>query len=105
MSEKRKQWGSEEIVAILKRVLVDREELSKVCAETGASPSQVYRWQAQLFSEGAVVFQRKNGPARRERIAQLERMAILEEKLQKKDSVVAELLEEHLRLKKELGEA
>jgi transposase-like protein len=100
MSEKRKQWAGEEILTLLKRVLVGREELSKVCAETGACPSQVYRWQAQLFSEGAVVFQRKSVASQRERIEQLERVTELEGKLRRKDEVMAELLEEHVRSKK-----
>lgn len=105
MAEKRNFRAGAEILAILKRHLVDKEDLSKVCADEGICPSQVYRWQAILFSEGAAVFERKSGASRRERIEALDRIATLEEKLQRKDSVMAELLEEHVRLKKELGEA
>lgn len=104
MSETRKHRSGEEILAILKRHHVDKVEVSRVCEEAGISPSQFYRWQAQLFSEGAAIFQRKSYQERRERLEALERLAILEEKLQKKNEVVAELMEEHIKLKKSLGE-
>lgn len=105
MPKTRKFRSGPEILAILKRHLVDKEELSKICEEEDINPSQFYRWQAILFSEGAAVFERKSSATRRERIEALERIAVLEEKLQRKDGVMAELLEEHLKLKKELGEA
>jgi transposase len=106
MSEKRRQWNGEQIVALLKRHFVGGEDISKICQEESLQPSQFYRWQAQLFSEGAAVFQRKNGLGeRRERIAALEKMAALEAKLQTKNEVLSELMEEHVRLKKVLGES
>lgn len=105
MSEKRRQWSGEQILAILKRHLVDKVELSKICEEEKVSPSQVYRWEAMLFTEAAPIFKRKNGdPERRERIEALEKIAAMEEKLQKKNEVLSELMEEHVKLKKELGE-
>jgi transposase len=110
MSEKRRQWTGEQILAILKRHLVDRVEISKICEEEDVQPSQVYRWQAMLFADGAPIFQRKNGSGsngngeRRERVDALEKIAAMEEKLQRKNEVLSELMEEHVRLKKELGE-
>lgn len=107
MSENRRQWAGQgdAILRILKRHLVDREDVSKICAEEKIQPSQVYRWQAQLFTDGAAVFERKNGSGeRRERIEALSKIASLEQKLQKKNEVLSELLEEHVSLKKELGE-
>lgn len=105
MLEKRRQWTGEQILEILKRHLLDKVELSKICEEEKIQPSQVYRWQAQLFSESAAVFQRKNGGGeRRERLDALEKITGLEEKLSRKNEVLSELLEEHVRLKKNLGE-
>lgn len=104
MSEERKQWSGEEILAILKRHLVDKVELSKVCEEAGAHPSQFYRWQAMLFSEGAAVFERKTTGEKRQVVKAQELVATLEKKLQKKNEVLSELMEEHVRLKKSLGE-
>ena len=107
MPEQRRQWTSngENIMRILRRHLVDREDVSKICAEEKIQPSQFYKWQAQLFAEGAAVFQRKNSSGdRRERIETLEKIASLEEKLKTKNEVLSELMEEHVKLKKELGE-
>lgn len=106
MSDKRRQWTGEQILLLLKRHLVDKVELSKICEEEKIQPSQFYRWQAQLFAEGAAVFQRKNGQGeRKQRVEAREKIAGLEEKLQKKNEVLSELMEEHVNLKKELGES
>ena len=106
MGRGRRQWTGdcEEIMRILKRHWVDREDVSKICSEEEIQPSQFYRWQAQLFAEGGAVFQRKNGLGeRRERVEALEKIANLEEKLQTKNEVLSELMEEHVKLKKEFG--
>lgn len=99
---KRRHFTAEEKVAAVKRVLLGKEAVSKVCEELKIQPSQIYQWQAQLFERGSAAFERED---RRERLAAQDRIAVLEAKLQRKDSVMAELLEEHVRLKKELGEA
>lgn len=105
MSEKRRKWDGEQILALLKRHLVDKVELSKICEEEDIQPSQFYRWQAQLFAEGGAVFQRKNAQGeRREHLDALSKIAGLEEKITKKNEVLSELMEEHVKLKKELGE-
>src|ERR1700733_11948150 len=104
MSEKRRQWTGDQILVILKRHFVNKEDISKICQEQEIQPSQFYRWQAMLFEDGAAVFQRKNGNAeRRELEAEQAKSAALEAKLQKKNEVLSELMEEHVRLKKELG--
>jgi transposase-like protein len=80
--------------------------ISKLCEEHGLAPSQIYYWQSQLFESGASVFDRGKGQrqARQADDAKDQRIARLEEKLAKKNEVVAELMEEHVQLKKELGE-
>jgi transposase len=106
MGEQRRQWTGEQILAILKRHHIDKVEVSKICQDEQIQPSQFYRWQAQLFTQGAAVFQRKNGDgARRERLDAQQKIEALEEKLSKKNEVLSELMEEHVRLKKELGES
>lgn len=102
-TRKKKRWSPEEIAAILRRVLVDKVEVSAVCEETGSCPSQVYRWQKQLFDGAAAVFNRRNGSAPRELKAARARADELEKRLQRKHEVLSELVEEHVRLKKSLG--
>jgi transposase-like protein len=55
-ARKKRRWKPEEIAAILRRVHLDRVEVSTVCEETGCCPSRVYRRQKQLFDQGGQVF-------------------------------------------------
>jgi transposase-like protein len=91
-------------VAILRRHLVDKEGVSGICEEVGLAPSQFYRWLKQLFENGAQALERsggKEGPVRSQDALRVEK---LEAKLREKNEVIAELLEEHVALKKSLGE-
>ena len=101
MSEKRKYPAAEEKALVLKRYLVEKVPISDLCDEYGLQPSQVYRWQKQLFENAAGAFRRTN---RRAEEGKDRKIAALQEKLAKKNEVVAELLEDHVQLKKELGE-
>jgi transposase len=104
--EPRKQITGAEKLAILRRYLVDKVPISELCDECGLQPSQVYYWQKQLFEQGAVVFERGKDErrARRYEDAKDRQIAQLRQKLITKNEVVAELMEEHVQLKKELGE-
>ena len=100
MRKERKNYTAEEKVAILKRHLVDKEPISSLCDELALQPTVFYRWQKELFENGAAAFQTKarpNHPAEQERIDYLE-------KIQTKDEVLAELMAEHVALKKSIGE-
>jgi transposase-like protein len=103
MGEQRKQWTPDEIAAILRRVLKDRAEVSEVCKEFGCCPSQVFRWQEQLLTGAGQVFVRSRKQSQREAKAE-KRVKELEAKLGKKNEVLAKLMEEHVLLKKELGD-
>lgn len=103
MGEKRKQWTPDEIAAILRRVLKDKAEVTEVCKEFGCCPSQVFRWQEQLLSGAGQVFKRSKKQSQREAKAE-KRGKELEEKLNKKNEVLAKLMEAHVLLKKELGD-
>jgi hypothetical protein len=54
-----------------------------------------------FFENGASAFERKSGSAEQ---SDARTIAALRDKLQRKNEVVAELMEEHIQLKKELGE-
>ena len=62
-----------------------------------------YRWQKELFENGAAVFQSQERPNRQVEEKQ-KRIEFLEKKVQTKDEVLAELMAEHIALKKSLGE-
>jgi transposase-like protein len=97
----RNNYTGEEKVAILRRHLLDQEPISKLCDELGLQPTVFYRWQKEFFENGAAAFQTK---ARTNHPAEQERIHYLEKKIQVKDEVLAELMAEHIALKKSLGE-
>src|ERR1700688_1094402 len=101
MKKQRKQYTPEEKVAILRRHLLDKEPISKLCDELGLQPTVFYRWQKEFFENGAAAFQAK---ARKNQPAEQERVEYLQKKIQVKDEVLAELMAEHIALKKSLGE-
>lgn len=102
MSTRRHFEGTEK-VAILKRHLVDKVPVSDLCDEFDLYPNQFYGWLKEFFENGHLAFD--NGrKSRAAENAKDQRIEKLEAKLQRKDTVLAELMEEHVQLKKELGE-
>lgn len=101
MKRERRNFTGEQKVAMLRRHLVEGVAISQVCEESGVHPTQFYQWQKQFFENGATAFER-NGAAKHD--PSQERIAALEAKLRRKDEVLGELMEEHIALKKELGE-
>ena len=101
MKKTRKQYTGEEKVATLRRHLLEQEPVSKLCDELGLQPTVFYRWQKEFFENGAAAFQAK---ARSDHQAEQERIQYLEKEMQRKDQVLAELMAEHIALKKSLGE-
>jgi len=100
MASKRKQYTGEEKLAILRKHLLEGVAVSEICDEHGLQPTVFYRWQKQLFEEGAVVFRRPNDTEAKRLQRQVTQ---LEEKLVKKNEVLGELLEEYVTLRKDLG--
>ena len=102
MRKPRKNYTPVEKVAILRRHLIDGVPVSDLCDEYQLSPTLFYLWQKQFFENGTLAFAPKNGQPESQN---LRTIAALREKLQRKNEVVAELMEEHIQLKKELGES
>ncbi len=102
MRKERKYFTPEEKVAILKRHLVDKVPVSELCEELGLRPTVFYRWQKELFENGAAAFQSQERPHRQVEEKQ-KRIEFLEKKVRTKDEVLAELMAEHIALKKSWG--
>jgi transposase len=99
----RRHFAGTEKVAILKRHLVDKVAVSDLCNELDIYPTQFYAWLKEFFENGHVAFD--NGrKAKAVEDANVRKIEHLEAKLQRKNEVMAELMEEHALLKKELGE-
>lgn len=102
MTESRKHHPAADKVAILRRHLLEKVPVSDLCQEYGIHPTVFYRWQKTFFENGAAAF---DGPrAKQHTSAETQRITALEAKLRRKDEVLSELMEEHVALKKNLGE-
>jgi transposase len=102
MTSSRKHYTAEQKIAILRRHLLEHVAVSDVCDEYGIQPSVFYRWQQQLFENGAAAF----GPQPKASTDPLtQKVSALEEKLTRKNEVLSELMEEYVKLKKALGDA
>ena len=99
--KERRHYTAQEKLSILREHLLDGVPLSQVCEKYRLAPTVFYRWQKQLFENGSGAFER--GSEKRS-AREAERISQLEAKLRKKDEVLSELMEEHIALKKELGE-
>ena len=91
-----------EKVAAVKRHLLEGTPVSQLCDELGIKPTVFYSWQKLLFENAHLAFE--NGrKSRAAEDAKDKRIEHLEAKLQRKNEVLAELMEEHTQLKKILG--
>jgi transposase-like protein len=105
MSDKqtRRHFSPQEKVAIVKRHLLEGAAISTLCDDYQIQPTLFYQWQRQLFENGHLAFDngRKSKAAEDAKDQKIEQ---LEAKLQRKNEVMAELMEAHTELKKSLGE-
>jgi transposase len=104
MNSSRRQFTPEEKVSILREHLLEQLPISELCERHGLQPSLFYLWQRTFFENGAAAFTGNGRHAKKAESLQQQKVERLEAKLQRKDEVLAELMEEHVRLKKSLGE-
>src|ERR1700686_4277276 len=101
-SKPRRHFAGTEKVAILKRHLLEKMSVSDLCDELDLYPNQFYAWLKDFFDNGHLAFD--NGrKSKAVEDAKDKKIEHLEAKLQRRDTVMAELMEEHTLLKKELG--
>ena len=97
----RKHYSAEEKVKILRETYLGKKPVSDICETYGIAPNVFYRWQKQFFENSKHAFETT---PKKQQNKESERIAFLEGKLRKKDEVLAELMEEHIQLKKNIGE-
>ena len=96
----RRKFSAQEKVAILKLHLAEGQSVSDICDARGLNPTQFYRWQKEFFENGASVFEKTD---KRTVQAEQRRVSELEAKLKKKDTVIAEIMEDLIAEKKGRG--
>jgi len=101
LTKERRHWSAEEKTKLLRRHLIEKVPISKICEEARLAPSLFHRWQEQLFVNAALALGDRRAPDRSQDQQRIEK---LEQKIQQKNEVLAELMGEHVALKKALGE-
>jgi transposase-like protein len=99
----RRHFSVPDKVAVLKRHLLEGTPVSDLCDELGIKPNVFYSWQRLLFENAHLAFDGSRKP-RAVEDAKDEKIEKLQAKLQRKNEVLVELMEEHVQLKKNLGE-
>src|SRR4029077_628833 len=97
----RRRFNAQEKVAILRLHLLEHVPVSDLCDQHGIHPTMFYRWQKEFFENGSAALEPRS---RRAGDSKDRQIALLQQKLQRKHEVLSELMEEHIKLKKELGE-
>ena len=100
----RRTFQASEKLAIIRKHLIEKVPISELCDHYLIQPTQYYDWQKKLFDNGELALGVHQGKQRGQQNQYDQKIAKLEEQIVKKNEVVAELLQEHVQLKKELGE-
>ena len=100
MKKERRSWSADEKIRVLRRHLIGKIPISKLCEEEKVAPSMYHRWQEQLFLNAALALEGKRADWHPEQ----QKIEKLEQKIRQKDEVLGELMAEHVALKKALGE-
>ena len=105
-TKSRRRFSAEQKAAVVRRHLADKVPVSDLCDEYKIQPSMFYQWQRAVLDNLDAALERQADPAKtQKRERELERkVAALESRLTKKDAVIAEIGEEFVKVKKELGE-
>lgn len=95
-AEKRKH-SAEFKVKVLREHLEQQVPIGKICEQYNLHPNLVYLWKKELFSGALDFFSKRKNNREDEQINRLE------DKLKDKDSLISEIIEDNLRLKKRLN--
>ena len=102
MERTRRNFSPEQKGNILREHLIERVPVSDVCDKHQIQPTLFYQWQKTFFEKGSAAFEAGRSPSRV--VGHQERKLLaLESKLAMRSEALAELMEEHVRLKKVLG--
>ncbi len=101
--EVRKHFPGKEKIRLLKLHFLGKKPISEVCEGGKVKPASFYQWQKELFDKGEAVFESRRSEKKEKSKAE-QTIAALEAKLAQKNEVIAELLQENIKLKKADGE-
>lgn len=107
MGKIRRSFTAEQKAEVVRRHLKDKEAVSDLADELKIQPSMIHQWVATVLAQMEQAFvgsgRRKQSNAKLEDAKQRQ-IKRLQEKLQLKNEVISELMEENVKAKKELGD-
>lgn len=96
----RQKFTAEKKVLILRDHLENKVPVSDICEKYRIHPNQLYQWKKAFFENAVDLFATKKPSNDHDG-----RVSKLEQKIKERNEVIAELMEENLKLKKLSGEA
>jgi len=98
MKNPKRQFTAEFKVQVLREHLENQVAVGKICEQYNIYPNLFYLWKKELFAGALATFsKKKTGNLDQGKITRLV------EKLKDKDSLISEIVEDNLRLKKKLN--
>ncbi|HEU0085334.1 MAG TPA: transposase [Candidatus Paceibacterota bacterium] len=98
MNREKRKFSAEFKVKVLREHFENHVAVGKICEEYNIHPNLFYLWKKDLFQGALKTFSKqKNNNSEEERLSKLE------EKIKDKDSIISEIVEDNLRLKKKLS--
>ena len=94
---KKVHYTAEGKVKILREHLENQVSISELSERYRIHPNMLYKWKKELFEGALETFSKKHKKLNNQ---QDSKTKALEEKLKKKDSLIAEIIEENIQLKK-----
>lgn len=103
-SRTRRTFLTSEKLTIIRKHLIDKVPVSELCETHSIQPTQYYDWQKKFFENGELALNAHKGKERGRKNQHDKKVTHLEDQIVKKNEVIAELLQEHVELKKQNGE-
>lgn len=104
MSNNRRRFSDTVKADVVRRYLSGKVPVSDLADELKVQPSMIHLWIRQVLDQAEKAFQRSKGGRGKVEDAKDRRISQLEAKLANKNEVIAELMEENVKAKKECGE-
>lgn len=104
MGDRGKRYTAEEKVKILREHLENQVPIGELSEKYDVHPNAIYLWKKEFFEKAALIF--TSGSVKKDKAAENkanERIERLEAKLKAKDSLISEIVEDNIRLKKNLN--
>ena len=93
----RRKISPEKKVEIIREVLENHKSISEVADKYDVHPNLIAKWKKEFFEQAVEIFRKTKEPGTTKQDRKIKK---LEETLQKRDTLIAELVSENIELKK-----